>query len=178
MTPARKRAVFIGGAVIVAGALAFVGWRAFSNPPPEVHQLERAQKQGERAQSASARITENLNEIAENLKKGAELGSQSHKINALTEAQQRSLAGLVGLLKRQLSSVSKTTSSLAGTKQSAAEVARISRAQADVINRAVASLRRLRDYAATAGDASAKLTRLAVYGARLAHQSQKDFSRR
>ena len=167
-------AVAAAAAVLGGGATAALVLR--SDRPAALDQLDRAARAGDEAQEATNRLTDNLDRIAANLKAGAGLSSQSDEIEDLTRDQRRSLTKLAALLRSQLASLRQTERSLRGTSKSSAGVAALGERQTRVIARALAALRRVKGYARTAGAASGRIARLAVYGARLAEDSQKAFS--
>lgn len=170
----RTKIVALGvAATLAAGAVALA---LRSGPPEALGDLERAQQAGETARSRSADITDNLDRISANLRAGAGLGSKSAAIRALTERQRDSLTALVGLLRSQLGAIESSARIVGQTQTSTTNLARLSERQAEMVRRAVTALQRLRDLAAEAGALSADLARLAVYGARLAEDSQEAFS--
>jgi hypothetical protein len=80
-------------------------------------------------------------------------------------------------LEDQLDELRRTAGAIVDTSRSSQRVANLSQAQAAQIRAAVAALRRMKAYAAAASASSADLVRRAVYGARLAEDSQRSFSR-
>ena len=163
------------GAVLVA-VVAGVLWAARGGED-DLADLERAERSGRRAQSSGDVIADNLDRLAENLEAGSRLAGQSEQIGRLTRRQQRSLENLTSLLEDQLAELRRTAGAIGGTSRSSERVARLSEAQAAQVKAAVAALRRLRTFAAEASASSADLARQAVYGARLAEDSQRSFSR-
>ena len=171
-----KRTRLIAAAAVLAlvAGIAFLFLRD-ADKPEALSDLEQAQEEGAEAQSNSDRITKRLEELADNLDEGADLTSQSDRIGELTARQRESLEDLVGILEGQLAALERSTGSLEETETSTESVADLSQAQAEVIRRAVASLRRLEDAARESSAFSADVASQAKYAARLAEDSQESF---
>jgi hypothetical protein len=161
-----------GIAITIAATLAFNQ----EDQPTAVSDLQRAQEAGARAGSAGERIVANLERIEENLQAGAGISEKSDEIHDLTTRQRRSLENLVGLLREQLDTLEKTKRSLERTRDTAASVGRLGAKQLAILRRTLGSLERLRGNVVFATRTSGELARLAVYGARLAEDSQRRFS--
>jgi hypothetical protein len=174
VTPKRLAALALVLALVGAGAVALVLTRGESRT---LEQLGRAQRAGSRARELSADVADNLERLASNLRAGAELGTKSERIHDLTSRQRFSLEELIRLLRAQLEAIDRSASLVERTRRSSASLAEISETQARLIRRAVRALRRLRATAAEAGAISADVAVKAVYGARLAEDSQRAFSR-
>jgi hypothetical protein len=144
--------------------------------PEPLQDLQRAQQAGERAGAASRRIVANLERIESNLQQGAGLSDETGTIRDLTSRQSRSLENLVDLLSDQLETLQRTERTLRGTQRSAADVGRLGATQLDVLRRTLAALRQLEGDVRFSTRTSGELSRLALYGARLAEDSQKRFS--
>ena len=170
----RRRWIALGAtlALLAGGA-----WWVARSGEDDLADLERAERSGERAQSSGDVIADNLDRLAENLEAGTRLADQSERIGSLTRRQQRSLEDLSSLLEGQLDELRRTAGAIGDTSRSSQRVANLSQAQAAQIRAAVAALRRMKAYAAEATASSADLARRAVYGARLAEDSQRSFSR-
>ena len=166
--------------IVLGAVLALVAggaWWAARSGEDDLADLERAERSGERAQSSGDVIADNLDRLAENLEAGSRLAGQSEQIGSLTERQQRSLEDLSALLEEQLAELRRTAGAIGQTSRSSQRVAELSEAQAAQVRAAVGALRRMKAYAAEAGASSADLARKAVYGARLAEDSERSFSR-
>lgn len=171
-----SRWVLPGLAVLAIGTAAVI---ALAQPeePDALRDLQRAQEAGERAGSASDQIVANLERIESNLHAGVGLSEKTDQIHDLTERQGKSLENLADLLRDQLNVLRETTESLEGTHTSARGIGRLGAEQLAILNRTLGHLRELRSSAAYATRTSGELARLAIYGARLAEDSQKRFSR-
>ena len=170
----RARWLLPAGAVIAIGLAAFISLRGGDQPQP-LSDLERAQRAGERAGSASEQIVANLRRIEANLQSGKGVSEGSATIRDLTARQRESLENLVGLLKDQLATLRRTKNSLEETQRSAANVGRLGAQQLAVLERTLAALRSLEEDVGFSTRTSGELSRLALYGARLAEDSQKRF---
>ena len=162
-------------AAVVAVAVGAAVLASVSGTPDQVGDLERASEAGDRAQSESAEITEDLEQIAENLRAGSGLPEQSDEIHELTSRQRRSLKKLAGILRSQLAALRKTSESLSGTRSAVTGIARLGQEQRELLQRALDALHRLEDFAEEASDKSARFAWRAMYGARLAEDSQESF---
>ena len=162
-------------AVVVAVAAGGLVLASMGEAPDELDDLERASEAGDRAQSESAEITEDLERIAENLRAGSGLPEQSDEIHELTSRQRRSLKKLAGILRSQLDALRKTSESLSGTRSAVTGIARLGERQRELLQRALESLQRLEDFAQEASASSARFAWRAMYGARLAEDSQESF---
>jgi hypothetical protein len=138
--------------------------------------LERARQAGEQAGNAGDRIVANLDRIEENLQAGAGLSDKSDEIHDLTDRQRKSLESLAGLLREQLATLKATKRSLEETRRSAAGVGKLGARQLAILRRTLAALKDLKVDVAFSTRTSGELSRLAVYGARLAEDSQRSFS--
>lgn len=167
-----KRIVIAAAAALIAATGTFFALRG--SAPGD---LERLTDASERAGEESEEITANLERIAANLAQGASLPADTEEIRALTDEQEDSLERLAALLEDQLAALGAGTRALEGTEDTTGDLARLSRAQARILKRTVAALKDLRDYSSNASRASADLARAARYGARLAEDSRKAFSR-
>ena len=173
MTPWTTRLLPIVAVVAIAGAVA-LGLRG-GDEPEAVTDLRRAREAGEQVGSASRRIVENLERIESNLRAGADISEKGSTIHDLTTRQQRSLENLVGLLREQLDTLRRTKSSLEGTRRSASEVGELGAEQLRILQRTFAALEDLKADVGFATRTSGELSRLALYGARLAEDSQRRF---
>lgn len=162
------------GALAAVVLAAFIGLRG-EDEPQALDDLQRAQRAGEAAGSASERIVANLERIEANLRSGAGVSDKSGTIRDLTERQRRSLEQLVGLLRDQLETLRRTKRSLENTQRSAANVGRLGAEQLAILRRTLDALRSLEEDVEFATRTSGELSRLALYGARLAEDSQKRF---
>ncbi|MBK5228688.1 MAG: hypothetical protein JJE05_09290 [Actinobacteria bacterium] len=167
-----KRILIAALAALIAGTGIFL---ALGGPEPP-RDLERLTEASEAAGDRSATITANLERIAENLAEGASLPGDTEEIRSLTDKQRDSLKRLAVLLEEQLEALAASTGALAGTQETTSDLARLSKEQVRILRRTVAALQELRDHAARAAAASAKVDTAARYGARLAEDSQKAFS--
>lgn len=161
-------------AVLAIGAASFLALSR-DEEPKALRDLGRAQEAGERAGSASDRIIANLERIEKNLAVGAGISDKTDEIHDLTTRQRRSLENLVVLLREQLATLEKTTRSLEETRDTAADVGRLGAEQLAVLRTTLDALERLRGNVEFATRTSGELSRLALYGARLAEDSQKRF---
>lgn len=171
----QRRWIVVGAAFLLlagGGALLVLG----GDKPAPLRQLDEAQRSGDAAQDATERLTDNLERIADNLAAGSDLSAQGAEIQELTTEQRRSVEELAALLRAQLHSLDETVGSLKGTKRSSAAVAELGERQAAVVARAVAALRRLEELAGSAVASTGRVARQALYGARLAEDSQRSFS--
>jgi hypothetical protein len=137
--------------------------------------LERAQESGEVAADRSDRIRKSLEEIAENLEEGAGLSSSGDRIEELTTEQRRSLRELVSVLETQLGVLDRSSGLVSETTESTESLADISEAQAETLQDTIVVLRDIEDLAAEASASSADFARQAIYGARLAEDSEEAF---
>lgn len=140
-------------------------------------ELERAQRKSAEASTSADRIRSSLKEIAENLEGGSELSSKSSEIEELTGAQRNSLRQLVDLLQGQLDTLERSATVVESATSSTASLTRLSRAQSEKLQSAVAVLRGLRALAAGASQDSGVLAQTTRYSARLARDSRKAFER-
>jgi hypothetical protein len=163
------------GLVVAAGAALAVESLTDDDRPAALRQLERAQEAGEGTQEQSQRVLENLESIIENLEQGADLPQQSDEIHDLTVKQQESLEDLADVLCAQLEALKRTKAALQGARRSVGGVTRLGERQEDLVQDAVVALRRLTGFARTASGMSLTFARNAVYGARLAEDSEKAF---
>jgi hypothetical protein len=161
-------------AVALIGAAAAIGLTQVDESEP-VRDLERVQEAGGRAGSAGSRIVANLERIERNLREGAGLSKKGDEIHALTTRQRKSLEELVVLLRGQLDTLRQTKRSLEGARRSAEDLRRLGRRQLDILQRTVGAVRALRADAEFATRTSGEVSRLALYGARLAEDSQRRF---
>ena len=159
-------------AIATAGLIALTR----SEEPAALRDLERAQEAGESAGSAGENIVANLERIEDNLEAGADLSDKSDEIKDLTTRQRKSLEALVVLLRDQLDTLERTRASLKETRDTAADVRRLEAKQLAVLRTTLDALERLRGNVAFATRTSGELSRLALYGARLAEDSQERFS--
>ncbi|HWL65830.1 MAG TPA: hypothetical protein VNP73_07640 [Actinomycetota bacterium] len=161
-------------AVALIGTAAAIGLGQ-DDEPAAVQDLERVQSAGERAGDAGQRIIENLERIEANLKEGAGLSDKTGEIHELTTKQRESLERLATLLRGQLQTLRSTKESLEGARRSASDLKRLGREQLVILRRTVAAVRSLRSDAEFATRTSGELSQLALYGARLAEDSQRRF---
>ena len=168
---------WIAAAIMVLAVASLVVLNLRGEPPEEVEQLERASEAGERAQSTSAEIVENLEAIAAHLEAGRNFPEQSAEIQSLTRRQEQSLRELAGILQSQLKSLRETQESLSGTRAAVTGVAELGAEQQALLERALAALERIESFAQRASERAADFAWRARYGARLAEDSQRSFSR-
>ncbi|HYI46226.1 MAG TPA: hypothetical protein VE174_12285, partial [Actinomycetota bacterium] len=106
---------------------------------------------------------------------GAGISDKTDEIHDLTTRQHKSLENLVVLLREQLATLERTTRSLEETRDTAADVGRLGARQLAVLRTTLDALERLRGNVEFATRTSGELSRFALYGARLAEDSQKRF---
>jgi methyl-accepting chemotaxis protein len=158
---------------LLAGAGAFL----LSRPEPEaLQEFGRAQEASGRARSASSEIAANLQRIADNISAAEDLDSKSSEIRELTEKQRGSLSELLEIMRSQLEAIDRSAELVEGTERASKTLALLGRRQAELIREAVDALMRLRGFARDAGTISGYLARQAIYGARLAEDSEEAFS--
>lgn len=167
-----KQILIAAVAALIAGAGIFL---TLGGPEPP-RDLERLTDAADTAGERSATITANLERIAENLAEGASLPGDTEEIRSLTDKQRDSLKRLAVLLEEQLEALAASTGALEGTQETTSDLARLSKKQVRILRRTVEALEDLRDHAALAARASAKVDTAARYGARLAEASQKAFA--
>jgi hypothetical protein len=169
----RRGWLALGAVMLVIAALFLLVRRS----EPALEDIQRATERGEVAASRSERIEKSLEEIARNLRSGSELTERSDEIEELTTEQRRSLETLVDLLQAQLDTIERGSEFVEETEESTETLLRLSGEQAEKLEESVFVLRDLRDFARLAGARSADLARSALYGARLAEDSQRAFER-
>jgi methyl-accepting chemotaxis protein len=165
-------------ALLVVVLVAAVAGPVFLGGDPSfdgLEDLERAQEKGEEAASSSDRIRKSLEEIAENLREGSGISGKGDRIEELTAEQRRSLQDLVAVLETQLGVLDRSSGLVGETTESTTSLAEISERQAQNLEEAIAVLRDIEDLAAEASASSADMSRQALYGARLAEDSEDAF---
>ena len=141
-----------------------------------LQELGRAQEASGRARAASSEIAANLERIADNISAAEDLDSKSSEIRELTGKQRESLSELLAIMRSQLAAIDRSAELVEGTERASKTLAGLGRRQAALIRAAVDALMRLREFARDAGTISGYLARQAIYGARLAEDSEEAFS--
>jgi len=170
----RRTAALVAAAVSAALAIALAGPL---EPPASMDHLETTRSEGAKLQERSTRLREDIDEIADNFEAAAGLSEVSGEIRSLTRAQQRSLQRVQALLERQVDSIAGTAAVVEELRLINAEVADASARQADALRQNLTALRRVRAIARRSHSISSYFARQAAYGARLAEDSARSFSR-